>query len=186
MTSQSSLLDNISQLGVNSSAASSPVPSSLPPEYRDTSVPLNATPTEIALKRTSEIWDHSFWPRNEIHRDRKGRSIWKCLYCSQDYVDTGTSNARTHLKLKHSNEVATHHKNRVGGYQQQIDFSKARVKSQQTNYKRRKLDGEIEDPNAEEQGQRDIDPAVLEDLYVAWITACGISFEMVTRDEFRA
>ena len=31
-----------------------------------------------------------------------------------------------------------------------------------------------------------LDPSMLEQLYVTWLTRCGISFRMVQSDEFRA
>jgi hypothetical protein len=57
-------------------------------------------------------------------------------------------------------------------------MSEFRVNAQTVEHKRRRLENET-DTNS-------INPAVLEDLYVTWITSCGIPFEMVTRDEFRA
>ena len=64
------------------------------------------------------------------------------------------------------------------GYQHSIQESMARVAAQNLQHKRRKLDtGEHE---------RKLDPAVLEDLYVNWLTAYGVSFEMASHDEFRA
>jgi hypothetical protein len=57
-------------------------------------------------------------------------------------------------------------------------MSEFRVNAQNLEHKRRRLENET-DTNS-------INPAMLEDLYVTWITSCGIPFEMVTRDEFRA
>ena len=56
------------------------------------------------------------------------------------------------------------------------------------SHKRRKLDNSTEEEATKENSRagRDIDPDMLENLYVQWVTACGVSFEMVTREEFRA
>lgn len=57
------------------------------------------TPEKIAQKRTSEVWEHSFYSRHKITLDKQGRSIWRCKYCTQVYVDSGgTGNALRHLK----------------------------------------------------------------------------------------
>ena len=52
------------------------------------------------------------------------------------------------------------------------------VENQNPDYKRRRLDNTID--------TKTLDPDMLEDLYVKWITACGVSFNMVGRPEFRA
>ena len=60
-----------------------------------------------------------------------------------------------------------------------------RAQSDAANHKRRRLD--IRDEGDNERGQgSELDPAVLERLYIAWITTCGVAFEMVERKEFRA
>lgn len=162
----------------NSSSQALETSPSLTPRYSSPPVP-DATPIEIAAKRTSSIWDHCYFPRTTIVRDNRKRSIWRCAYCTQVYMESGgTKNARAHLRSKHSRQIKTTHDVRIGGYQERINMSEFRVNTQNIEYKRRRLDNTT-DTNS-------INPAVLEDLYVAWITSCGIPFEMVTREEFRA
>ena len=147
---------------------------------RYSSPPLpDATPVETAAKRTSSIWDHCYFPRATIVRDNRKRSIWRCAYCTQVYTESGgTKNARAHLRSKHSRQIKTTHDVRIGGYQEHIDMSEFHVNARNLEHRRRRLENET-DTNS-------INPAVLEDLYVTWITSCGIPFEMVTRDEFCA
>jgi hypothetical protein len=101
-------------------------------------------------------------------------------------VDTGgTGNAKTHLVKHHSRQIQTQNEKRIKGYQQTIDMAQFRAQSDAANHKRRRLD--IRDEGDNERGQgSELDPAVLEQLYVAWITTCGVAFEMVERKEFRA
>jgi hypothetical protein len=61
----------------------------------------------------------------------------------------------------------------------QTSIKEAMARGQETYHKRRRL---AEEPDTEHT----MDPAVLEHLYVRWITACSISFRMVSREEFRA
>ena len=141
---------------------------------------------KLTYKRTSEVWDHSFYSRHKITRNSKGQSIWRCKYCSKTYVDTGrTGNAKAHLVKHHSRQIQTQNEKRIKGYQQTIDMAQFRAQSDAANYKRRRLDIRDEGDNGRGQGS-ELDPAVLEQLYVAWITTCGVAFEMVERKEFRA
>jgi ribosomal protein L37AE/L43A len=128
---------------------------------------------KLTYKRTSEVWDHSFYSRHKITRNSKGQSIWRCKYCSKTYVDTGgTGNAKAHLVKHHSRQIQTQNEKRIKGYQQTIDMAQFRAQSDAANHKRRRLD--IRDEGDNERGQgSELDPAVLEQLYVAWITTCG-------------
>lgn len=141
---------------------------------------------KLTHKRTSEVWDHSFYSRHKITENSKGQSIWRCKYCSKTYVDAGgTGNAKTHLIKHHSRQIQTQNEKRIKGYQHTIDMAQFRAQSDGANHKRRRLD--VEDEGDEERGRgNELDPAVLEQLYVAWITTCGVAFEMVERKEFRA
>ena len=67
-------------------------------------------------------------------------------------------------------------------------MSEFRVATQNNNFRRRKLDnGTFVDGRDEELSfGSHIDGNILEDIYVAWITACGVPFEIVEREEFRA
>jgi hypothetical protein len=72
---------------------------------------------KLTYKRTSEVWDHSFYSRHKITRNLKGQSIWRCKYCLKTYVNTdGTDNAKTHLFKYHSRQIQTQNKKRIKGY----------------------------------------------------------------------
>lgn len=154
-------------------------------EPESSPVPNNVPTHEVTKKRTADIWDHSFYPREEIRRNYKGQRIWRCAYCTKEYIDTGsTKNARNHLRNFHTKKLSTHHQDRIGRYQSQIDMAQFRVASENLQYKRRKLDHGAEDDTVE--GGRKIDGNVLENLVVSWITACSVPFEMIAQNEFRA
>lgn len=64
-----------------------------------------------------------------------------------------------------------------------------RAQSTVANNKRRRYDGgyvEADEEDDERGPGRELDPTVLEQLYVEWISTCGVAFEMVEKDEFRA
>jgi ribosomal protein L37AE/L43A len=166
--------------------SSSPVPSSVSinPDADDTAE------GKVSQKRTSEVWDHSFYSRHKITLNKQGQSIWRCKYCSKTYVDSGgTSNAKKHLHKHHSRQIQSQNEKRVKGYQGQIDMAEFRAQSNAANRKRRRLDGGVNDSVAGEDGRGqgcDLNPDVLEQLYVTWITTCGVALEMVEKQEFRA
>ena len=166
--------------------SSSPVPSSasINPDADD------ITEGKVSQKRTSEVWDHPFYSRHKITLNKQGQSIWRCKYCSKTYVDSGgTSNAKKHLHKHHSRQIQSQNEKRVKGYQGQIDMAEFRAQSNAANRKRRRLDGGVNDSVAGDDGRGqgcDLNPDVLEQLYVAWITTCGVALEMVDKQEFRA
>src|ERR1700709_812235 len=166
--------------------SSSPVPSSVSinPDADDTAE------GKVSQKRTSEVWDHSFYSRHKITLNKQGQSFWRCKYCCKTYVDSGgTSNAKKHLHKHHSRQIQSQNEKRVKGYQGQIDMAEFRAQSNAANRKRRRLDGGVNDSVAGDDGRGqgcDLNPDVLEQLYVAWITTCGVAFEMVEKQEFRA
>jgi hypothetical protein len=59
----------------------------------------------------------------------------------------------------------------------QVNIADAFGNAQATNYNRRCLST---------IATQDLDPAIIEQLYVRWITTCGVSFRMATLSEFRA
>ena len=66
---------------------------------------------KLTYKRTSEVWDHSFYSRHKITKNSKGQSIWRCKYCSKTYVDTG-GNGNAKLTLSSIIAVKFRHKTR--------------------------------------------------------------------------
>ncbi|KAH8799375.1 hypothetical protein F5884DRAFT_863545 [Xylogone sp. PMI_703] len=148
---------------------SSPVPSSQAGGNTSEATEGNDTPEKIAQKR---------------------RSIWRCKYCTQVYVDSGgTGNARRHLKKHHSHQIQSQNEKRIDRYQGHIDMAEFRAQSAVANNKRRRYDGSYVEAEEEDDDGRgpgcELDPAVLEQLYVEWISTCGVAFEMVEKDEFR-
>lgn len=145
------------------------------------SSPVSATESlpDSAPRRTSRIWQHYSYDPDVVIRDAKGEKIWKCKYCKKTYKERGgTVNALLHLQKSHKITENTSHQERIGGYQSSIQESMARVAAQNLQFKRRKLDNTLY--------ASPLDPAVLEDLYVKWLTACGVPFQMAAQPEFRA
>ena len=129
-------------------------------------------------KRTSRVWDYCRFPRDTIVRDSLRRSIWQCKLCQQTYTEAGgLKNVRNHLRT-HKIHLETRHEAIIGRNQLGIQEAMTRGSSQSQGYKRRRLDG----------GDRPttLDPSVLEDLYITWITAHGVPFKMVEYREFRS
>ncbi|CEJ83197.1 hypothetical protein VHEMI03217 [[Torrubiella] hemipterigena] len=112
---------------------------------------------KLASKRTSEVWDHSFYSRHKITTNSKGQNAG------------GTGNARTHLIKHHNRQIQTQNEKRIKGYQHTIDMAQFRAQSDAANHKRRRLDTRDGHDDGKYQGY-ELDPAVLEQLYVAWIT----------------
>jgi ribosomal protein L37AE/L43A len=170
--------------------SSPPVPSSQACSNTGEAAEDNDTPEKIAQKRTSEVWEHSFYSRHKITLDKQGRSIWRCKYCTQVYVDSGgTGNALRHLKKHHGRQIQNQNEKRIDRYQGHINMAEFRAQSAVANSKRRRYDGGYVEAEEDDDGRgpgRELDPAVLEQLYVEWISTCGVAFEMVEKDEFRA
>lgn len=181
-----SLQPTTSSLAPSTHANANATPDADASAYADANAPIDG---KVTHKRTSEVWDHSFYSRHKITLNKKGQSIWKCRYCSKTYIDTGgTGNAKAHLLKHHSRQIQGQNEKRIKGYQGKIDMAEFRALADTANHKRRRLDGRsnIENDNDGRGLGCDLDPAVLEQLYVAWITTCGVAFEMVEKQEFRA
>lgn len=84
----------------------------------------------------------------------------------------------THLREKCKINLQSSHEARIERYQQGIEESFRNVMNQNPDYKRRRLNTTADTES--------VDPSILEDLYVKWITSCGVSFNMVGREEFRS
>jgi hypothetical protein len=83
----------------------------------------------------------------------------------------------THLRIHHQIDLETRQAARKSGIQADIITAFQQV-SQSSDHKRRRLDNVY--------SVQSIDPAMLQHLYVQWVTSCGISFRMATSKEFRA
>ena len=125
---------------------------------------------------TSQVWDHTPFERNAIIKNIRSRVIWRCKYCMKEYLeDGGTTIIVAYLK-EHKIDISSAQVQRTVAIQSNIASAFARAK-QQSDYKQRCLAPINSEPT--------IKPAVLEHLYVQWITSCGIAFCMVTISEFR-
>ena len=128
-----------------------------------------------ASRRSSKVWDHTPVARCDIIRNHQGKSIWRCRYCLKEYFESGgTKIITSHLK-EHDIDVSSAQESRTTSIQSNI--ADAFHKAKETNYKRRCLST---------IATQALDPAIVEQLYVRWITTCGVSFRMATLSEFRA
>ena len=127
--------------------------------------------------RTSQIWDHTPSERNAIIKNVRDRVIWCCKYCRKEYLeDSSTTIIVAYLK-EYKIDILSAQVECTVSIQSNIANAFARAE-QQSDYKRRCLAPINREPT--------IKPAVLEQLYIRWITSCGIAFRMVTIPEFRA
>jgi hypothetical protein len=178
MASQHSDLSNLDAIAFGESSISSPsIPLESQASASDISSPILSTSYR---RRTADIWQHCLYPQSTVIRNKQGAVVWTCRICRIQYmISGGTATIRKHLTNKHRLDVSSSNETRINGYQQGIDESFARVQASQqsSQYKRRRLD------SSKDEGL--LDPAVLEDLYIRWITAASIPFEMVGNNEFR-
>jgi hypothetical protein len=158
----SELLDT-SDLPVPSTTASAPTASA------------SASTSTTANRRSSKVWNHTPVGRCDIIRNNHNKPIWRCRYCLKEYLESGgTKIITTHLK-EHSIDISSAQENRTISIQSNI--ADAFHNAEQTNHKRRCLSS---------IATQALDPAVFEQLYVRWITVCGVSFRMAILVEFRA
>ena len=135
----------------------------------------SASNSTSATRRSSKVWDHTPAGKYDVIRNHKGKSIWQCRYCLKEYIESGgTAIIAGHLK-EHGIIISSTKETRTVSIQSSI--ANAFHKAEQTNHKRRCLSN---------VAARDLEPAVLEQLYVQWITTCSVSFRMATLAEFRA
>lgn len=135
------------------------------------------TTSAATKRRYSKVWHYTPVDRNEVTLNAKGKSIWRCKYCAKEYLESGgTTVISGHLKDRHNIDISSTQEARTALMQATIAdaFEKAQ---QTTNYKRRCLST---------VATHHLDPAVVEQLYVRWITTCSVSFRMATLSEFRA
>jgi hypothetical protein len=126
--------------------------------------------------RTSRIWDHMPVPRETIILNNQGKVIWRCTYCRKEYQESsGTAVVTTHLLEAHSISISSVQAFKIAARQGNIIDAFERT----GEYKRRCLS------DADTSLTTVLDPAVVERLYIQWIVACGVSFRMVEREEFR-
>jgi hypothetical protein len=135
--------------------------------------------TSLASKkrsRTSKIWDYMPVPRDTVILNSQGKVVWRCTHCRKEYQESsGTAVVTTHLLEAHSIRIGSIQTFKIAARQGNI----ADAFEKTGDYKRRCLS--VVDASSATV----LDPAVVERLYIQWIVACGISFRMVQREEFR-
>jgi hypothetical protein len=128
------------------------------------------------ISKRSFIWQHASNPDNSalINSSDNLDPTWCCRHCRQTYqVRSGTTKAREHLqKVHHISEKTTEEK-RLQRTHNTIQTAIARAIEIQQEHKQQII------KNA-------LNPEVLEQLYVQWITAHGVPFNQVRWPKFRA
>lgn len=149
MSSQPS--DMLSRLG------SEPLDNLDSPCHNPTLSSSSITTSAATKRRYSKVWHYTPVGRNEVTLNAKGKSIWRCKYCTKEYLESGgTTVISTHLRDRHNIDISSTQETRTALMQATIvdAFEKAQ---QTTDYKRRCLST---------IATHDVDPAVLEQLYV--------------------
>jgi hypothetical protein len=131
-------------------------------------------------KRTSKIWDHTPFGRNQIVRNTEGQVIWRCKYCKGkpvEYLESGgTSHIYKHLKSHPALEIVTPNEERAARTRNHLAEAFSRMSQNTIPLKRRRHDDE---PTS-------LDADRFEQLYVEWVADCGVALRMATRESFRA
>jgi hypothetical protein len=182
MASQDSNLSNLAPVAFGEDSISNTT-SNLPSSHATISDIDSLTPSTTSKasipNRTSDVWAYCLYPQSQVVRNTIGDIVWTCRVCRKAYkLSGGTTTLRRHLKSAHQIDVSSSNATRINSYQQGIDESFARARESGQQYKRRRLDSGLEEIL--------LDPTVLEDLYIKWITADKVPFDMVRSDEFRA
>jgi hypothetical protein len=158
---------------------SSAIAVGVPPQSQ--SVTSQATSPAAGISQSRKLWTLPIWDYTKVGRfdlvvNARGKETWNCKLCSKEYiVSGGTGIIVAHLKTSHSINIKAARDSRTSGYEYTIQAAFARPQS--IEQKRQKL-------NSTRDGAS-LDPKILEDLYIRWIVACGISFQMVSILEFR-
>lgn len=145
-------------------------------------VSIKSEPRELVVHRTSYVWKHMEHPDpNHIYYNDEGFVVWRCQCGHQYKASGGTAIIHAHLWDKHGIKKGSLRVDRVKRVHQSIKEAMERAAA--STHKRRKLaaDGEIEKRRIME-----IDPYVLEQLFVKWFASGCVPFRMVENLEFRA
>jgi len=132
-----------------------------------------------ARARRAKHREHTPFPFDAVVKNRSGKTCWQCKYCKVVYLDKGgTTHIYDHLLERHNINLKNEREVHQERTQQTIQESYANVDAQKPDHKRRRL--------IHSNVPEALDPDILEDLYVKWISACGVSMNMCARPEFRA
>ena len=135
----------------------------------------SASASTTANRRSSKVWDHTPVGRCDIIHNHQSKPIWRCKYCLKEYLESSRTKIIVgHLK-GHGIDISSTQEIRTSLIQSNI--ADAFDKAEQTNHKRRCLSTIT---------TQALDLAVIEQLYVRWITTCRVSFRIATLVEFRA
>lgn len=147
---------------------------------------------EVCRRRWAPIWRHMPNPDPQtIYRNKMGKIEWRCNYCSQIYLESGgTRIISTHLKNYHHISDTSPREERKHKVQGSIERAMAIAKAS-SGYKRRRMTSSRAPRNfflneIDDAVNYEIDPAVLEVLFVRWFTRCSVALSMVECEEFRA
>jgi hypothetical protein len=136
--------------------------------------------SQFKKKRTSKIWDHTPFGRNQIVRNTEGQIIWRCKYCRgrpAEYLENGgTTHIYKHLKSHTTLDILTPNEERAAKTRNHLEEAFSRISQNANPLKRRRHDDE----------PTDLDADKFEQLYVEWIADCGVALRMVTRETFPA
>jgi hypothetical protein len=131
-------------------------------------------------KRTSKIWDHTPFERNQIVRNAEGQIIWRCKHCKgkpAEYLENGgTTHIYRYLKTHSTLDIVTPNEERAAKTRNHLEEAFTRMAQNTNPLKRRRHDSEPTDLDADQ----------FEQLYVEWIADCGVALRMVSRETFRA
>lgn len=86
-------------------------------DVRETSISPLLTSQFKKTKRTSKIWEHTPFGRNQIVRNTEGQIIWCCKYCKgkpAEYLEIGgTAHIYKHLKSHTTLDILTPNEERA-------------------------------------------------------------------------
>jgi hypothetical protein len=149
------------------------------PQESSSPASLVFTSRTIKKKRTCWVYKHMRGTDDmeTIFKNQKGEKEWRCRYCMTDYqLSGGTSNIEKHLSKIH--ELFEDSPKDKRAKNQQIVLDQAMASAESNPQKRRRLNYD--------EATTDINPDVLEVLYVRFISACNQSLRLVECPEFRA
>ena len=149
------------------------------PQDSSSRASLVSTSRTIRKKRTCWVYKHMRGTDDmeTIFKNQKGEKEWRCRYCTTDYqLSGGTSNIEKHLNKIH--ELFEDSPKDKRAKNQQIALDQAMASAEANPQKRRRLN--------HEEAKTDLNPGVLEVLYVRFISTCNQSLRLVECPEFRA
>jgi hypothetical protein len=178
MTSQRAVSSDIFMATSSPPPDSSVISDNGESEVGETSILSSLTSQFKKKKRTSKIWDHTPFERNQIVRHAEGQIIWRCKHCKgkpAEYLENGgTTHIYRHLKTHNTLDILIPNEERAAKTRNHLEEAFTRMAQNANPLKRRRHDIE----------PTDIDADQFEQLYVEWIADCGVALRMVSREPF--